>query len=134
MERRRRGQITIAVREFADDLNLRIANKTSGPIIRRLLTGLSVLTPTDKAHYEIREICPEGEGVSPELARMLDHARRLVSLEALSYAELLSRLRDIFGAEAVQRQGPDLDRYVKRVSTRTVEHVIAVARPEGESG
>ena len=122
---RQRGEADISKGELNQLLNLVIANKTSGPIIRRLLIGLGVLHQTDRG-YEIREICGDEDGIPLEARRLLDSAKQLVDAREWSWVGLLDQLRQAYGSDVVARYEEELRSHAVLGSTRSVEHVLDI--------
>jgi hypothetical protein len=132
IQRRNRGETSIPVQELNIELSLTIANKTSGPIIRRLLVGLGVLNSQGDS-YQIDDICGDGKEVSPELRALMSRAEQLISMEALSYEELCERLAQAIGDEAFQQLKKQFRDHLRIAPTRAIEWVVGVKWPEEDS-
>ena len=122
---RQRGEADISKSALNQLLNLVIANKTSGPIIRRLFIGLGVLHETDRG-YEIREICRDQDGTPLEVRRLLQSAKQLVDTREWSWIGLLDQLREAYGTDVVAKYEEELRSHAVLGSTRSVEHVLDI--------
>jgi hypothetical protein len=125
MGRRARGDNRIEVQELNTQLNLVLANKTSGPVIRRLLLGLGILVHENGA-YRIEEICQEGNEISPELHALLSRAEQLIRTDSLSFNELRERLKLLLGDSVLLRNEEQLRAHLRIAATRSVEWVVGI--------
>ena len=127
---RARGEKTIEARELNQLLTVVIANKASGPIIRRFFVGVGTLVPdAEDSSYEIREICADVAEGSPELIRLVTSANQLLESDTFSWEELIAHMNRIHGEDTMERHWETLRSLASITSTRSVEYVIRIDQP-----
>ena len=122
-QRRIRGAPPIPADELNVLLNQTIANRMSGPVIRRLLVGLGVLAEQEGS-YAVYPVCSDETAGSPELRRLVKAGTELIELEQLSWESLLQRLGDLVGEDVVSRHTDELRDLVRLASTRSNSYVV----------